>query len=109
MDIANDNRLFFRDFGVDITLWPETARAVTLAKGCIPDQEFLAEAAGGRITTFTTDPKCTCVSSDVAGLAQGDQVFINPTPALCVEGGLFEVVGTEPDGTGMTILELHAI
>jgi hypothetical protein len=106
-DLSQDNRLFFADFGVDITLRPGTGQELTIEQGCLPSQEFYqAEVGGGKIGTFATNPQADCLTEDVGGLVQGDQVRIHATPRLNVAGGLYRVVSNQPDGSGFSLLEL---
>jgi hypothetical protein len=106
-DPSRDNQVFFRDMGVDLTLWPDTEDARNIEKGGLLDSEFYEMQAGGRIGTFASDPKLTCLTENVAGLKQGDEVEIHPAPHLCVPGGRFSVVSNQPDGTGFSLVELH--
>jgi len=114
-DTSQDLRLFFTDFGVDITLWPGEARQRTIQRGCLPRREFYLAEAGGdfhqsraaTLATFASNPQAQCLTSDVAELAQGDLLRIHATPRLAEAGGLFRVVSNQPDGRGLSLLELH--
>ena len=109
LDVSQDNRMFFEDFGVDITLWPGTDQEVTIEQGCLPDQEFFQAEAGGKVSTFSSNPQAECLTADVADLVQGDQLRIHATPELNIAGGLFRVVSNQPDGKGFSLLELHQV
>lgn len=54
-------------------------------------------AMGGLVES--TGPTCQAKTSDVAGLSQGSGITIN--------GTAYTVTGVEPDGTGVTTLQLR--
>ncbi|KQP39675.1 hypothetical protein [Pseudorhodoferax sp. Leaf274] len=56
------------------------------------------EAVGGFVETV--GPECRARSSDVAALDHGSQISVQGE-------GLFAVTGKQPDGTGITVLQLR--
>ncbi|WP_417539561.1 hypothetical protein [Marinobacter sp.] len=62
------------------------------------------EPAIGKLGTGLVEPQLTLRSADAATAARGSAVIINlPAP----DGGEYEVVNIEPDGTGLTALILR--
>ena len=78
----------------------EFATAATLGGGgsvqVIFDKSY-AGSLGGLVES--AGPQCVAMSSDVAAIVQGSTITINAT--------VYTVTGVEPDGTGITVLQLR--
>lgn len=105
-DLTLDLDLFFEDFGVDLTIKPGQEGERFIERGGLLDQEIYEAEAGGRIVVLVSDPKLTMRTSDASELSEGDEVVIHPAPQLCQPGATFHVLNSQPDGTGMSIVEL---
>ena len=81
------------DFGVAATY-----NGSTTVNG-IFDNEYLEAIEGALVGVEASQPRFTCRTADVSSAAHGD--------TLAIAGVTYNVVGVEPDGTGMTTLELE--
>lgn len=93
-DIAS--MLNVNEFATSCTLTPATGPAVTI-KG-IFDNGAAIQSVGG-IELVSTGPQLTCASADVPANWRGATLTINAT--------VYNIVKPEPDGTGLTVLQLH--
>ena len=90
-------------FVEDLTPYFDTAsgfaQAATVSGQSVPvifDNGYAA-ALGGLVES--TGPSCQAKSADVAAVVQGSTITIG--------GTAYTVVGVEPDGTGVTTLQLR--
>ena len=95
--MSEDLSPFFADFGEPVILFPgadNESQAV-----CLFGNGFLAvETAPARVSLASANPTITMASADADDLRQGDP--------LSVRGVTYAVNTPQPDGTGLTILEL---
>jgi len=89
MALTEDFSAFMADFGVAATIG---GLPVTV----IFDNEYLAA-----LDVESSNPVALAASAVVSAVAQGDAAVINAVN--------YTVAGIQPDGTGMTILELEKV
>lgn len=87
---VEDLTVFFADFGVPAVVG--VAPAVTV----IFDKAYIA-ALMGRVESV--GPECVGRTADLDVLEQGDPITIDGVP--------YTVTGNDPDGTGLTVLQLR--
>ena len=92
MAVREDMDGFFKDFGTDAELKPQGGSASTFK--AIFDARFVVVVNG----VESSSPVATCRTSDVKDAAHGDEMYINETT--------YNIIGIEPDGTGITVLIL---
>lgn len=98
VEIADDRAIFLADFGVTASYTPAGGSASDIT--VIFDNEYLDVDIGGAVAFATQQPKVLCLSADVTGIAEGDQMVISGTTYI--------VRVVMPDGTGMTEVMLEA-
>ena len=101
---ADLQRILAGPLAVGATLWPGLPQALAV-RGIYDAPTELADV-GGEVKHVTYAPSFHLGTQEAAGLKRGDQVEIEPRPALGVPGGTYEIKNALPDGTGVTILEL---
>jgi len=89
MALTEDFSAFMADFGVPATIG---GAPVTV----IFDNEYLAA-----LDVESSNPVALAASADVSAVVQGDAAVISAVN--------YTVAGIQPDGTGMTILELEKV
>jgi len=90
--------IYFQDWGVDATLWPDTPQARAV-RGLF-DNPYQHVAPGGTIGDAGTVPIFTGRSADLAGAKQGDLLRIGTSD--------YRIASVQPDGVGgLTRLELN--
>lgn len=94
VETADDREALLADFGVTVT------KADTTAFTAIFDAEFISLDPNATIGYEGTNPMIMARTADVSALVHGS--------ALTISGSSYEVVGIEPDGTGMSVLQLEA-
>jgi hypothetical protein len=92
---TEDLTAFFADFSVAATL-----AAVSVTSGVIADADYL-EALGLNVVEGR-GPAALAIASEVASVAQGQALVIATGPVA----GTWNVVGVEPDGTGLVLMRL---
>ena len=63
------------------------------------ENEYFEALADGEVAVEGTQPRFTCRTADVPSAAHGD--------TLLISGTTYNVVGVQPDGTGMSTLALE--
>lgn len=96
MPFAEDLTVFFSDFGVTAT--PTVGAAITV----IFDRAFLSS-----LGVESTGPVCVARTADVAALAHGSDLTVTGTPGG-TDDGVYEITGIQPDGTGISVLQLRS-
>lgn len=96
IETASDRAIFVKDFGQDVSiLRANRGRIVVKA---IFDNEY--EGIVGESVEFaTSQPRLTCISEDVDGIAYGDDVTIGLNQ--------YKAVLIMPNGTGITEIMLE--
>lgn len=91
-DITADLGTFLNtgEFAVDITFGAGTIKGIF-------DNEFI-ESNQDEISVEDLQPQVIVKSSDIPGLAHGD--------TMTIESVVYNVVGIQPDGTGLTLVIL---
>lgn len=91
-DLTNDLDIFLDDdeFAVDVILNSVTIQGIF-------DNEFIS-AVEDEIGVETTIPQGQFKTSDVSTAVHGDQMTINSI--------VYNIIGIQPDGTGMTLILL---
>ena len=91
-DLTNDLDIFLDDdeFAVDVIFNSVTIQGIF-------DNEFI-EAVEGEMGIETTVPQCQFKTSDVSTAVHGDTMIINSID--------YNIIGIQPDGTGMTLILL---
>ena len=91
-DLTNDLDIFLdvNEFAVDVIFKSNTIQGIF-------DNEFLA-VVEDEIGVETTVPQCQFNTSDVSSAAHGDVMTINSID--------YNIIGIQPDGTGMTLILL---
>lgn len=107
LDLTGDMDIFFDDFAGPVLLWPGTAQERAI-KG-IYDGPFQLVSQGQQVGVMSLSPTLTCKTADLEGLHQGDPLRVLPAPALGVAGGDYKMISQQPDGTGVSTLELHKV
>jgi hypothetical protein len=97
IESAADRAVFLTDFGEAVTFTPSggSKRAI---KG-IFDHEYTAVDAGGGVPFAMQQPRLTCRTADVPGVADGDIFVVNSVSYVA------RII--MPDGTGMTEIMLE--
>lgn len=85
------------DFGTAATFTPVGGQSVTV-RGIFDNGQEEVDAGGG-VPFSVTSPYFHTRSSDIAGAAEGD--------TLEIDGVVFTIRVVEPDGTGLTRLNLE--
>ena len=87
-DLITDLTTFLNsdEFAVEVTYGAATIKGIF-------DNAFIADTQDG-IEVETRVPQVTIKTSDISGLVHGDTLNINAT--------VYNVIGIEPDGTGVT-------
>lgn len=65
------------------------------------EQPYFEVEGDGTVGVVSSQPKITCVSTDISGIATGDTITL--------QGKSYRVVVIQPDGTGVTDLILEAL
>lgn len=95
---SNSDRQAYMDvFGVEVTLNPDTTKTKIQA---IFDNAHI-EIEGNLSVLSTSTPMLTVRTIDVSGVLQGHE--------LLVENTRYRVRDIQPDGTGITQIELHKV
>ena len=89
MPFSENRAAFFADFGVSATIAGNPAIVIF-------DNEYLAS-----LGVESSNPVALADDADVVGLAHGDAVVIAAVN--------YTVAGIQPDGTGMTAIELEKV
>ncbi len=91
-DLTDDLDIFLDDneFAANVILNSVTIQGIF-------DNEFL-EAVEGEMGVETTIPQVMVKSSDIASAVHGDTMTINSV--------VYNIIGIQPDGTGMTLILL---
>lgn len=93
VETAEDREALLADFGTVVT------KADSSTFTAIFDAEFLSIDPNATVGYEGSDPMIMARSADVSSLVHGS--------ALTISGASYQVVGIEPDGTGMTVLQLE--
>ena len=99
---TEEDRLAFlhtAEFGLQVEVRPPVDPPFTISAQ-FDDQHLLLDQLS-ESGVSTSDPRILCRSSDVAAVQQ-DWIVV-------IAGREFEVTDVQPDGTGMTMLELHRV
>jgi hypothetical protein len=91
-DLTNDLEIFLNsdEFAVDVTYLGNTIQGIF-------DDEF-SSAVQGEMGVESTVPQVLLRTSDVPNVAHGETMTINSV--------VYQVIGIQPDGTGMTLILL---
>ena len=93
IETADDRAALLADFGVTVT------PAVGSSFVAIQDAEFLAVDPNSAVAYEGSNPVLLCRTADVSALVHGS--------VLSISGASYKVQGIEPDGTGLTLLQLE--
>ena len=99
---TEQDRLAFlhtEEFGLEVEVRPPVDPPFTVQAQFDDEHHLLDQLSESGVST--SDPKILCRSSDVALVQQEWGVVIS--------GREFEVTDVQPDGTGMTMIELHRV
>lgn len=99
IESEQDRLDMLEDWGADITL-PDTSTI----KGIV-DRAFVGVVLDD-ISVEGSDPMAVCSSAEVSSLVEGDAITVANAADPDVDGS-YIIKGTEPDGTGMTMLKLR--
>jgi len=94
VETADDREALLADFGTVVT------KADTSTFTGIFDAEFISIDPNATVGYEGSNPMLMARTADVDDLVHGS--------ALTISGASYEVVGIEPDGTGITVLQLEA-
>lgn len=99
MAIENDaeRTALLADFGSSATYTPSGGSPSTIT--VIYDEPYLGVDPDGQVAVESKNPTCLAKTSDVSDATHGATLVISSTT--------YNVVGVQPDGTGITILELE--
>lgn len=97
VESADDRLFMLQDFGVDASFRASGTGSKTIK--VIYDNAYEAVDAGGTVEFALQQPRITCRSSDVDGVAEGDSLTIGS------DSFLIRVI--MPDGTGITEMMLE--
>lgn len=92
-----ERTIFLNDFGVCAEL-RKSGRMRKTIKG-IFDEAYTEVDVGGTIGFQTVSPRIVCKTSDLVGAADADSVKVN--------GETYFIRVIQPDGTGMTEIQLE--
>lgn len=95
MPFTEDLDVFFADFGVTAT--PTVGAAITV----IFDRAYLAS-----LGVESTGPVCVAQTADCTALEHGSVLAVTGTPGGTGDGN-YTITGIEPDGTGISVLQLR--
>lgn len=97
VETDTERSILLSDFGVTATYTAdgESPTSITV----IFDKTYLGVDAGGEVTVESNNPVALCRTSDVSDADHAATLVINSVT--------YNVVGVQPDGTGLTHLELE--